>query len=66
MSTEEKWEDIKGWEDRYQVSTHGRVRSKDMSRSIPAGRLAPAAGRLIGYGAAGASGVPGFNLVSDP
>ena len=66
MSTEEKWEDIKGWEDRYQVSTHGRVRSKDMSRSIPAGRLAPAAGRRIGYGAAGASGVPGFNLVSDP
>lgn len=66
MSTEEKWEDIKGCENRYQVSTHGRVRSKDMSRSIPAGRLAPAAGRRIGYGAAGASGVPGFNLVSDP
>lgn len=66
MSTEEKWEDTKGWEDRYQVSTHGRVRSKDMGRSIPAGRLAPAAGRRVGYGTAGACGVPSLDLVSDP
>ena len=38
MSTDEKWEDIKGWEDRYQVSTHGRVRSKDIYQIDKLGR----------------------------
>lgn len=34
----EVWKDIEGWEDRYQVSDHGRVRSKDVHQVDRLGR----------------------------
>lgn len=56
MLSEEEWRDVPGWESRYQVSSHGRVRSKDVKLPGRFGGSYTRAGKVVrpvnyrGYG----------------
>lgn len=49
--TAEIWKPVVGWEDRYEVSDHGRVRSVDRVLELPSGQTRRYKGRVLNPGA---------------
>lgn len=61
----EKWVPIREWEDIYEVSDHGRVRSLDRTGTRVTGAKYPVKGRVLAA-PAGAQGYPQVSLTNGP